>query len=626
MLRTAGITVGLLVCLEALGQAPSTGRRPPARLDVSVRGPEEAIRSLTEEDFDLRVGGRRIEEFDLDRICEAPAPGDEVPPTAPATFVFYFDQNLFSVAGRTRAFELAREMIPELVTGHSKGLVVSNGNELSTFAGQTQDVAQLTGAVDRIVGETGHWDPSSIPTHRGAPYLKSNTGSGLLQKSQQEGRSRGWEGHAWRAERSLSRLSLALGQLANVDPPKVLIFFANALGPNYSLKDPMAMGFNEWMDTHITAAIDRANAHGVRIYTFRDMRGRMITSGHLINPALPILSRGTGGESLGDPTAASLASHIRKDLACLYLLSFDTEGLEEDVPHAVEVSVNKRRVKANARSSLTVLSDLSRRTDRLLAAFGSSEAAGSPVALRGLLIPTGYHEGRYRALVQTVVDGSTTSGSVWDIGSSLISEGSVRESASGRLTVERADLPVVFESEMSFQPGEFELTLVAQETHRTIKGFNQVGARGLAGAWPRPEKGDPFVGPIAIVQTVRAVFLREGQARQRGLLAVDGDQPVSKRLPATLISLVCRGSEKGPLQVARQLVVGGGPAEFGGIELDDGDTCASIRDVIPADVMAPGSYRYEVRLLKDDRELAAGVRSFVAADPAPQDENPPAGS
>ena len=44
------------------------------QLDVSIRGPEDIIKTLTVDDFDVVVGGRDIDSFSLDRICGT---GDE---------------------------------------------------------------------------------------------------------------------------------------------------------------------------------------------------------------------------------------------------------------------------------------------------------------------------------------------------------------------------------------------------------------------------------------------------------------------------------------------------------------------------------------------------------------------
>jgi len=48
----------------------ATGRL--AQVDVTVSGPPEAIGSLEAADFELLVGGRFIEKFLVDRICNMP--------------------------------------------------------------------------------------------------------------------------------------------------------------------------------------------------------------------------------------------------------------------------------------------------------------------------------------------------------------------------------------------------------------------------------------------------------------------------------------------------------------------------------------------------------------------------
>ena len=47
------------------------------------------------------------------------------------------------------------------------------------------------------------------------------------------------------------------------------------------------------------------------------------------------------------------------------------------------------------------------------------------------------------------------------------------------------------------------------------------------------------------------------------------------------------------------------------LDLSD-DRCAQIRDFIPAGSMSSGVFRYEVRVLRKDVELASTVRLFSA--------------
>ncbi len=130
-----------------------TGRRL-VQLDVTVSGPGEAIAALTRDDFELVVGGKLIEDFFVDGICpessvvepsvaepdpaEIAAPVEATAPlTTRATFLFYFDQTFLTMAGRVQAQEQARDLISRLITGGNRGMVVSSGQKLATFADLT---------------------------------------------------------------------------------------------------------------------------------------------------------------------------------------------------------------------------------------------------------------------------------------------------------------------------------------------------------------------------------------------------------------------------------------------------------------------------------------------------------
>ena len=80
------------------------------------------------------------------------------------------------------------------------------------------------------------------------------------------------------------------------------------------------------------------------------------------------------------------------------------------------------------------------------------------------MIPTGWVDGRFTALVQLQTDPSPLAEAVWDVGVSIVAEGQVRDDHSARITLDRPHVPVVYESEVTFRPGTYELILVAHET------------------------------------------------------------------------------------------------------------------------------------------------------------------
>ena len=63
---------------------------------------------------------------------------------------------------------------------------------------------------------------------------------------------------------------------------------------------------------------------------------------------------------------------------------------------------------------------------------------------------------------------------------------------------------------------------------------------------------------------------------------------------------------------------------FEALEMDLGkDRCGIIGDVISANTMTPGGFRYDIRVIDGDDEPAVGSRSFLAAAPPDVDSGGP---
>jgi hypothetical protein len=226
------------------------------------------------------------------------------------------------------------------------------------------------------------------------------------------------------------------------------------------------------------------------------------------------------------------------------------------------------------------------------------------------VIPTGYAQGKFTALVQLAVPGSPLATAVWDMGVSLVSRGRVREDAAGRVSVTGAGIPVVFETEMSFAPGPFELISVAHETTG-----DTVSTVRIEGEWPDPAASAPAIGPIVVLQPASAAFSRDGTTRSIGSRALGPRELAATNRPTALLGIVCRGGGRNRLRLERQLA-GESSAGFTPQELDLKDEpCALFVDQIPAGTMTEGSFRYEVRALAGDDELTSATREFNAAPP-----------
>jgi VWFA-related protein len=463
----------------------------------------------------------------------------------------------------------------------------------------------------------------------------------------------------WRTDRALSQFSIVLGRMTSFDFPKAVIYFADRMranaGEHYlgviGASDELAPGGRDGLtadsltgsrgstiSTTVPAfdwVVEEAAAHGVRLYTIlaeglvvRTPQTRLTSvtterygtaSPTAMNrrfldaeSSLASFAAETGGQAfLRGVSAAKIAESVRDDMDCLYLVSFDPTDFPVDRPLPVLVRVDRPKVEARARGLLTIRSDSARLKARLTAAFAAPSEARGAGRLVGVMIPTGFEDGRYSALVQAVIPGSPQPQVDWDVGVSIVSRSRVREDASGRISVRGAHVPVVFETVVRLSPGPWELTGVA---HDTVTG--DIVAGRIEGDWPDPNESEATVGPIALLQPVQAVFLRDGSTRREGSLGRAADEPVRTDLPTALVGLVCRDrAQSRPLQVERRLA-GEDFVDFAPLDLPAGrDRCAVVTDVIPADTMTAGMFRYEVNVRSEDEDVASGLRQLAAVEP-----------
>lgn len=124
------------------GLVEQTGRRL-AQFVVTVLGPPSRTSRLTPGDFEVTIDGRAVDALFVDplragqdlprRATAAATPGGtttavdpsgtEATATSPATtvsYMLYFDQAHLTPAGRARAIDVARQLVPELIDEHSR--------------------------------------------------------------------------------------------------------------------------------------------------------------------------------------------------------------------------------------------------------------------------------------------------------------------------------------------------------------------------------------------------------------------------------------------------------------------------------------------------------------------------
>lgn len=644
-----------------------------AQLDVTVSGPKGAIEGLTAADFEVRLNRKLVPNVLVDDLClaqpggvaaapqEAPVgttASADLPKATVATYLLYFDMPHLTQSGRRGAIDAAREMLPKLLAGGNRAMIVASARELKTMVPLTGNAAQLDGALARMINDNSTFDPyASLEDNRMSEIILE-LDRGVSQAMSLAARFASDE--RWRQERDLRRLSMVLGRLAELDPPKSVLYFADTMrqnagehylsffsGPTLSdangkaPPDALAVMADAAMGAlPLDRVMDEASGLGIRFYT---IEGQGMTGTDLFiqsrtspsgggggrpgNQASPALNQQrtrdaqttlgsmaaeTGGRAfINGVSSAKMAAQILSDMSCVYLLSFDPKGFPQDEPLPVSVEIKRPNVKANVRGRLVIQSDAVRLTGRVLGAFASPSAAGaSDASVRVGLIPISYKNGNFRARVQVAMPGSAVPSTTWDIGASLVSKGVVWQDGSGRIQVSLPNTPVVFEKDMDFAPGDYDLVAVAHEIQT-----DTLSSKEVHGSWPKLDAELASLGPIAVSQRQTGGFLRNGQSRTQGAVVVGENEPLRGDSPTAVIALVCRAKDqKRPLKVVRTLV-GETSTPVGASQLDLGaERCGQIVDLIPARMLGAGRYHYIITVSSDGNELARGDRALVVPE------------
>ena len=646
-----------------------------AQIDVTVSGPKEAIANLTAADFVVKLNDKAVSGLLVDALCSGPTPAPRVPALpppagdatapppeeprpAPASYLLYFDQPHLTQTGRRASIDAAREMLPKLMAGGNRAMLVSNAQSLNVLVPMTDDVAKLDAALVAMIDDIHNFDPYAMTEENRLAEVLGEI-SFRLDRAMQMARTYAQEERK-RQERDLNRLRMVIGRLAEVDPPKAAIYFADTMrqnpGEHYlaffgssALTDRNGVPTAAAADVQLASStgalpldrvVNEASAYGVRFYTvegqglagpttFIQASGSASTMGSSPNQASPQLNNQrirdsqatlvtmaaeTGGRHfLNGVSAARMATQIVDDLSCVYLLSFDPRGWPEDSPLGVYVAVHRPKVKVTARGRLVIQSESARLTSRVLSAYAAPTTGVAGVELKVGLIPVGYQRGRFQARVQVSLPPSGIPGTTWDLGASLVSRGAVAQDGSGRISVANAGVPIAWEKDMEFAPGDYTLVAVAHETTT-----DEIGQKEVSGSWPKLDDELAAIGPISITQPAKGGFLRNGSAHTTGALVLAEPDPFRGDAAAAVIALVCRAKDqKKPLHVVRTLI-GDTETPVGAADIDLGEErCAQIRDLIPPKTLGPGTYRFVVAVSSSGQELARAERKFAVPEPDP---------
>jgi hypothetical protein len=226
------------------------------------------------------------------------------------------------------------------------------------------------------------------------------------------------------------------------------------------------------------------------------------------------------------------------------------------------------------------------------------------------LTPISYDDGYFKARVQVAVAGSVVPAMTWDVGASLVSQGAVRQDGSGRIQVTLPNTPVIFEQDMEFATGDYDLVAVAREAQT-----DTLLSKEAHGTWPNLDVELATVGPVAVSQPRAGGFLRNGLKQTEGAVIVAEDEPLRPDAPTAVITLVCRAKDqKRPLRVVRTLV-GEDTTPVGTTQLEAmKERCAQVVDLIPAKTLGAGRYRFIIAVSSDGKELKRVERSLVVPD------------
>jgi hypothetical protein len=426
---------------------------------------------------------------------------------------------------------------------------VTGGKEKASArtAGKTQpELATDPGATDALLASK---EPASIC-------------EGMRPQTMEEARLHAYRYAAeelWRTQRDLFRLGLTIGSLSDVDQPKGVLYFADTTrrnaGEHYTTLFPGSTDWNQLKvpvggELNFDRLVKQAAAVGIRFYTIEAQP--LQTSSIRVRQAqgtLQIMAAETGGRAfINGVTSRRIVSGMREDRGCLWLLSFDPEGLPQDTALSVGVKVNIPGIKVQARGQTVIQSASSRVTYRLLAHFtGEAERSDSP--LRAGFVPLSWKDGKYTALLQVVAPATALAGATWDLGASVVATEKIAAETSARTKVGGSNVAVALESVVELKPGPFELVAVAREV-TTDKVFSS----RTEGTWPDPEDALAEIVQPVVLQPGPGAFTRDGQTRKSGSLVHGKDDPLDASRPTALVALVCRSKMvKTPLDVTRVL-------------------------------------------------------------------------
>ncbi|RLA52830.1 MAG: hypothetical protein DRQ65_06605, partial [Gammaproteobacteria bacterium] len=220
------------------------------QIDITIRPKKKAPTEppeLSTDDLEVVVAGKRRELQHVDRVCrvlpgttevaaketearstETPEPAPQAAPLVPNNYVFYLDHTHLTMSGQATALAMTRRMIQELIPNGNKGVVVSSGTKL-TQSKLSGDTDYLLSFLDKIAEDRRQWLSVAYADGEEDRYaLILNYQESSDESAKNLARMYIREERMY-TRRELSRLSATLGALADLDPPKAMIYFADIM-------------------------------------------------------------------------------------------------------------------------------------------------------------------------------------------------------------------------------------------------------------------------------------------------------------------------------------------------------------------------------------------------------------
>jgi len=605
--------VWAVVCLVTAGLA--SAQTDSIKIDqyVDVRlvlletlvldGEGRTVTGLTRDDFQLAIDGTIVPIKTLDEVCPLGAVADvapvkvgdirETPRETPRKIVLLIDYFFLSHPDRAQVIEGLKQQIGAAMTPSDEFMVAAIAPRLRIEQRFTSDPQEVLDTLDRMYHDATLF-AADLTNATGGEYLDAL--ASLMDVLEPYPGAKAVVMYS----AAVSRGDVTVASFENVARraagARTIIYptrtsWMNAPEPRRGMHRP------------------KGGAGGVRI--------------------LPLLAIGTGGRALDIRTqdlSLSLA-RAQRDLACRHTLGFDLPSDQADRSHDVGISVIKPDLEVSYPVRFRLWSDEERRESRLRAAFVDPENFENTLVRAGVFPVRPKGKGWETLVTLHFPMPNDGNGNHVELKATLERPGvrkveeyvktfPVELSSSGSVPV------TVFGDSPSVRPGPIDLTIALSRPGRE----HVVTAAVSTVIPPVPRKGDFILGPILARVLDAGVLIRADQDEQQEETALDRVLSHGQSIEPLLIHDIdaterllvywqaCSADKKrksGSVRIERTVY---SEDEEVAYELDVAEValepsgklgCGGKLDEIPANTLAPGRYRLEVRIVDGGKTLGS---------------------